>query len=80
MPLVVTHSHTMGTLIRMKDVVRAYLMIRVAARSRQSNRQVESGRERFALFKFPNLELGQTSSAGQDNSSGVFIERPLTNA
>ena len=80
MSLVVTHSHTIGTLMRMKDAVRVCLMIRVAAQSRQSNRQVESGRERVALFEFPNLELGQTSSAGQDNMSGVSIERPLTNA
>jgi hypothetical protein len=43
MPLVVTHSHTMGTLIRMKDAVRAYLMIRVAVQSRQCNKEVEKG-------------------------------------
>ena len=55
----------MGTLMRMKDAVQVCLMIRVAAQSRHSNRQVEGRRERVVLFEFPNLELGRMGKTTQ---------------
>ena len=71
----------------MKYAVRAYSMIRVPAQSRQGIGQVERGRERIGLlpeaFKFPDLELRQTSSAEKDcqrQQEPRLHERPLTNA